>query len=172
MTTIIQKGDLVLTTKAKKVLVQDIATPEIQTTLKKMSDALADEVDGVALAAPQIGVPLRIFVVSGKMFIDAEDEEGVIPPDMVCINPRIIKLSKEKESVDEGCLSVRYWYGKVERAKKATVRAYDAKGKKFERGGSGLLAQIFQHEIDHLDGILFDSKAVDLRKIEPGNKNE
>ena len=69
--------------------------------------------------------------------------------------------------VDEGCLSVRWLYGKVERAEKITVRAYDENGKPFTMGASGLLAQAFQHEIDHLNGILFIDKATDLKEMIP-----
>ncbi len=74
--------------------------------------------------------------------------------------------------LEEGCLSVRYLYGKVSRGKKATVVAYDEKGQKFERGGTGLLAQIFQHEVDHLNGILFIDKAKYLEDMPPHPKEE
>ena len=67
----------------------------------------------------------------------------------------------------EGCLSVRWLYGKVSRATRASVRAYDEHGEPFTRGASGLLAEIFQHEVDHLDGILFIDKARDIRDIPP-----
>ena len=80
-------------------------------------------------------------------------------------------LSKKRQILDEGCLSVRPLFGKVERSEKATVTAYDENGKKFTRGGSGLLAQIFQHEIDHLNGILFIDKATDLKE-QPPNTND
>ena len=69
--------------------------------------------------------------------------------------------------MEEGCLSVRYLYGKVSRANQATIEAYDEKGKKFQRGGTGLLAKIFQHEVDHLNGILFIDKAKNLEEIPP-----
>ena len=72
----------------------------------------------------------------------------------------------------EGCLSVRWLYGKVSRAEKARVRAYDENGKIFEVGGSGLLAQVFQHETDHLNGILFSDTAVDLREMPPEKRKK
>ncbi len=93
-----------------------------------------------------------------------------IEPDLVCINPTLIKLSKQKKKVPEGCLSVRWLYGNVLRAEKATVEAYDEHGKKFTRGGSGLLAQIFQHETDHLNGILFIDTAEDVEEMKPNGK--
>ena len=69
--------------------------------------------------------------------------------------------------MEEGCLSVRWLYGQVDRSERVTLRAYDEKGKKLERGASGLLAQIFQHEVDHLDGILFTDKATQIEDLPP-----
>ena len=86
---------------------------------------------------------------------------------MVFINPKISKLSKEKEWTPEGCLSVRWLYGKTYRSKKASISAYDENSKKFTRGASGLLAQIFQHETDHLNGILFIDHAKDIKEELP-----
>ena len=86
---------------------------------------------------------------------------------MVFINPKISKLSREKEWLPEGCLSVRWLYGNTLRSKKATVTAYDENGKKFTRGASGLLAQIFQHETDHLKGVLFIDKAKNIKEEPP-----
>jgi len=132
-----------------------------------MKNALAREEEGVAIAAPQIGIPLRIFVVSKKIFqlLDAAKSVKDKFDDLVFINPEITKLSKEKEVMEEGCLSVRDYYGKIKRATKATVRAYDENGNAFERGGGRLLAQIFQHEMDHLNGIIFTDSAKDVQKI-------
>ena len=140
-----------------------------------MSQALKEQDDGVAIAAPQIGYALRIFVVSGKIFHkdfarfdkDTKIPEAEIPKDLVFINPKISKLSRDKEWVPEGCLSVRWLYGKTYRSKKATITAYDENGKKFTRGASGLLAQIFQHETDHLNGILFIDHARDVKEELP-----
>jgi peptide deformylase len=85
----------------------------------------------------------------------------------VFINPKILKSSKEKKYMLEGCLSVRWLYGEVERSKQVTIESFDERGKKHVRGAGGLMAQIFQHEIDHLNGILFDSKAHNLRDLPP-----
>ncbi len=174
---IIQKGEPVLRQIAEKVPVADIKTAKIQKILKDMSIALEFQDDGVAIAAPQIAIPLRIFVVSKKVEImlkgleEAPEVEKVKIKDAIYINPEIDKLSKKKQIMDEGCLSVRPIFGKVERSEKATVTAYDENGKKFTRGGSGLLAQIFQHEIDHLNGILFIDKATDLVEVLPEQVN-
>lgn len=170
----------------KDVPVKEITSPKIKKILKEMSEALKSQEDGVALAAPQIGYLLSIFVISGKIFdknfredrsqkVGGEDgaedgkpeEKKEIPKDMIFINPKISKLSREKEWLPEGCLSVRWLYGNVLRSKKATVTAYDEHGKKFTRGASGLLAQAFQHETDHLKGVLFTDRAKDIKEEIP-----
>lgn len=163
MKEIVQKGDDVLRKIAEEVPVAEISSERIQTIIQEMKESLATQSDGVAIAAPQIGYSVRIFVISNKVF---SREPGEIIEDMVFINPQIIKTSRKQEYMEEGCLSVRWWYGKVKRYVKATVKAYDENGDEFTHGGSGLLAQIFQHEIDHLNGILFDDTAKDLREIE------
>lgn len=170
---IVQTGDKVLRKKAKAIPVNKITSKEIKLVIKKMKEALASQDDGVAIAAPQIGESLRIFVVSGHIFEDGFKRGKVISKkeyepheDLVFINPEIIKLSKKTKLLDEGCLSVRPLYGKVKRSLNATIKAYDENGVLFVRGGGGLLAHIFQHETDHLDGILFIDKAENIHEQE------
>lgn len=171
--TIVQKESPVLRLVSSDVNITEIKSAKIQKILLAMKDALASQADGVAIAAPQIGVSLRIFVVSKKVRllikglekITNEDLKGL--KDEIYINPKLTKLSKKTADLDEGCLSVRYLYGKVSRSEKATVTAYNENGQRFTRGASGLLAQIFQHEIDHLDGTLFIDKATDLVEVLP-----
>ncbi len=167
-------GEKVLREIAVDVPVSDIKTKKIKNVLKEMSQALASQDDGVAIAAPQIGYKLRIFSVSGKIFSPdfAKNREEKISSennikDLYFINPKISKLSREKDWVPEGCLSVRWLYGLTFRSKKATITAYDENGKKFTRGASGLLAQIFQHETDHLNGILFIDHAKNIKEELP-----
>ena len=172
MTThIVQKDSKVLREIAKEVPISDISTKKIQDILSKMKAALKQEDDGVAIAAPQIGEGLRIFIVSGRATLLIQGIELThdtpLPEDMVFINPVITKLSKTKATMEEGCLSVRWLYGKVERSTKATIEAYNEQGTKFQKGGGGLMAQIFQHETDHLNGILFIDKASDVEDIPP-----
>lgn len=164
-TKIVQKENPVLRQIAKDVPVSDIKTPKIQKILSDMKKALASQDDGVAIAAPQIAVPLRIFIIAGKANDIVKRTEG--NPDEVYINPVITKISKDRKMVDEGCLSVRYLYGKTKRATKATVEAYNENGEKFSRGASGLIAQIFQHETDHLNGILFIDHAKHIKDLPP-----
>lgn len=182
MKKILQQKEKVLHRNAIDVRIPDIKTKKIQKILKEMSEALKSQDDGVALAAPQIGYSMRIFVVSGKIFKEdfgksieekllnqnnITKEKELVLKDLVFINPKISKLSREKNWVPEGCLSVRWLYGNAFRSKKATVTAYDENGKKFTRGASGLLAQIFQHETDHLNGILFIDHAKDIKEELP-----
>lgn len=171
MVKIVDKNEPVLRGKAQEVPIEKITSPEIRKILKDMKEALASQDDGVAIAAPQIGVPLRIFVVSGKVpaLIKGEDLTKTNYPDTVYINPVIVKRSKTKKIMEEGCLSVRYLYGKVRRSDKVTIEAYDENGEHFVRGGAGLMAQIFQHETDHLEGILFIDTAKDIQDIPPEN---
>lgn len=167
-TKIVQKEDPVLRQISTDVPLNSITSAKIQKILSDMKKALASQDDGVAIAAPQIAVPLRIFVISGKANDIVKGTEA--SPDDVYINPIITKISKDSKLVDEGCLSVRYLYGKTKRATRATVEAYNEKGEKFSRGASGLIAQIFQHEIDHLDGILFTDHAKQIKDLPPPDK--
>ena len=175
MIDIVQKGADVLRKKAQDVPLEDISSPRIKKIIKRMQQALNEQEDGVAIAAPQIGESVRIFIVSGKVlapnYPDMEVGEE-IPDDLVCINPIITKLSKEKKMMPEGCLSVRWLYGDVERSTKATVKAVNEHGVTFTRGGSGLLAQIFQHENDHLNGVLFVDHAENIEDIPPEKQKE
>ncbi len=191
MKKILQRDEPVLRQIAETVSIDDIKSAKIQTIIKEMVDSLESQDDGVAIAAPQIGYSLRIFVVSNKVETIMREEKEIemeIAPEikvlkepvensdsakhLVFINPIIKKISKDRRKVEEGCLSVRYLYGKVSRANKVKVEAYDENGKKFERGGTGLMAQIFQHETDHLDGVLFIDKATDLEDLPPTPKSK
>jgi peptide deformylase len=166
---IVQRDEPVLREIATEVSLDEIGTPALTAIINQMQKVLVAQVDGVALAAPQIGISKRIVVISGKVFLDPDDMDSYkdTSQDIICINPRLIKSSKERENMPEGCLSVRWLYGKVRRSKKATLEAYDRMGKKFTLSGKGLLAQIFQHEIDHLNGSLFIDVATELETIDP-----
>ncbi|MCM3725999.1 peptide deformylase [Neobacillus cucumis] len=120
---------------------------------KKLARILDDmydtmiEFDGVGLAAPQIGLDARIAIV------DIEDEHGTIE----MINPRVIETSGEQTD-PEGCLSFPGLYGEVTRPNYVKIRAFDRKGREYTFEAEGFLARAVQHEIDHLDGILFTTK--------------
>lgn len=176
MIDILDRDNPVLRKIAKEIPPGEILSPKIQQIIENMKVALKSQDDGVAIAAPQIGKSLRIFVVSGRAIQLAKKNEmadsEMHEKDMVFINPEILRLSKKKKKMEEGCLSVRWLYGQVERSEKVQLKAYDEKGELFERGSSGLIAQIFQHEIDHLDGILFTDKAENVEEIPPENNED
>lgn len=138
-------------------------TPELQNMLSDMVEALEASPNGVALAAPQIGLSYRIFIVRYDRMLppppDGEPESG--PSVGIFINPHITRTSKRRVEMDEGCLSVERLFGKTRRYERSTVEAQDEHGRIFTRGGGGILSQAFQHEIDHLDGMLFIDHATD-----------
>ena len=164
---IVQAGDPVLRQKAKAVAKKDIGGKKLASLIARMKKILAGEEYGVALAAPQAGESIRMFIVAGRVFRkDDEPVDAPLPPDMVFINPEIVRLSKKTALMEEGCLSVRHKYGTVVRHEKATVKALDENGKPLTYHGTGLVAHIFQHECDHLDGVLYIDKAVELEEDE------
>ncbi|MCV4229931.1 peptide deformylase [Virgibacillus sp. LDC1] len=137
---IVKEPDEVLHKKAKEVTK---ITPNVQKLLDDMADTMYDA-EGVGLAAPQVGILKRLIV------IDAGDEHGLIK----MINPEIVE-SEGEQFGPEGCLSIPGWNGDVRRAEKVTVKGLDREGKELVITGTGLLARAFQHEIDHLNGVLF-----------------
>lgn len=159
---IVQRTSPVLRATAKPVPVKDIGSLHIQKVIADMKAAMATQKDGIAIAAPQIGESLRIFIVAGQLLKQADKTFTGDGSDLVFINPEISKLSREKKLVEEGCLSVRWLFGTIKRSTKATIKAYNEHGEFIERGASGLLAQVFQHETDHLNGKLFIDKAEEL----------
>ena len=159
---IIQLGDDRLRAVSDPIAPEEITTSKIQQLVQDLKDTLMQEKDGVGISAPQIGVNQRVFIVSHKVF---SGDNLTTDDDLVCINPEIIKHSNRTDWKEEGCLSIRWQYGEVERFKKVTLRAYDQSGKEFTYGASGFIARIFQHELDHLDGVLFIDKVRGLHEI-------
>jgi len=137
--------------------------------IKDMFDTLYASGNGIGLAAPQVGIKKRIVVIDIK-------KEDVSNP-MTFINPKIVKFSDEKFINEEGCLSVPEYYADVERAKEVEVEWFDDLGVKYKKKLSGLLSICIQHEIDHLDGILFIDhlsalkKKMAIQKIKKSKKN-
>ena len=141
-----EDGDPILRKKCRPVT-------EFNERLFELLDDMAEtmyEAPGVGLAGPQVGVLRRIFIVS----VDDKYFE--------CINPVIVSQSG-KQIGEEGCLSVRGKYGTVERPNKVTVKALDRYGKPFTVKAEGFLARAFCHENDHLNGVLYVDKAVNIR---------
>lgn len=138
---------------AEEVTLEEIESGFVTKLANDMRKALTTySVDGfvaVAIAAPQIGISKRIFLIEDQ----SKDRDAL--PSFVAVNPRIVKVSKKTHVVGEGCLSLPDQYGMVKRHKNVVLKALDEHGNEFERGAGGLLAQIIQHENNHLDGILF-----------------
>jgi peptide deformylase len=142
----------VLRKKARKVT--DFG-PELQTLIEDMVETMRDA-PGVGLAAPQVASPLRVIVVE---FGDEENEE--VPPKLyTMVNPEIVRASEEKVVGTEGCLSIPGFVGDVERIDQITVKGQNRYGKPMRVKANGWLARIFQHEIDHLNGVLFTDLAI------------
>lgn len=148
----------VLRRKARKV--SDFG-PELQTLMDDMITTMR-EAPGVGLAAPQVNVPLRVVVVEYK-----EDEDEEAPAKLYSvINPEITRISTETEMGVEGCLSVPDFIGEVVRPLQVTIKGQSRRGQPLRIKAEGWLARIFQHEIDHLDGILFTDRAERIWKPE------
>ena len=172
--------------KAREVPLSDIGSPRLEKMISDMKKLLSNEDYGVALAAPQIGESLKLFVVSGTAVMKREeankkrgkkdspshDESTLTFHDEVYINPIMTKMSRAKKDKHEGCLSVRGKWGLVPRSEKATLRYYNENGEQLTRGASGFLAHIFQHEMDHLDGILYTDKANEIYADEDENSEK
>lgn len=158
MAKLIAENHIALHTIAEEVTPEEISDGTLAKIVKKMHTALkaynAEGYIGVAIAAPQIGISKRIFLVEDQ----SKDRDDALPS-LVAVNPKIVKFSKRKKLSGEGCLSVVDRYGVVERHTNVTLEALDQNGQPFSRGAGGLLSQIFQHECDHLDGILFIDRA-------------
>lgn len=150
---IITIPDPVLNKKTQKV---GEITDEIRKTAQDLIDTVkvAEDPEGAGLAATQIGVSKRMCVVR-NFFEDPLDENKIRSDDIVLINPKITHFSAEKDIDWEGCLSVPDVYGKVERASKIKVTAKDIDGNIIKIKAEGFFARTIQHEVDHLDGILF-----------------
>ena len=155
---IVKYGDPVLEREGENV--KEFGTEELRQFVDDMFESMY-AAKGVGLAAPQVGVGRKITVidVSGGL-----KEEGAPPSEkIVLINPKII--AKEGKQVgEEGCLSIPGFREQVRRAKKVTVRAQNVEGEWFERTGEDLLARAMQHEIDHLNGILFITHVSPLKR--------
>ncbi len=158
MNKLVPQNHPALHTIAEEVTVEDFTNGTVAKIIKGMRAAIKTyDVDGyaaVAIAAPQVGVAKRIFLIEDQ---NKEREDAL--PTLVAINPHIVKHSKKTHAVGEGCLSVPNTYGLVKRHKNVVLQALDENGESYTRGAGGLLAQIIQHECDHLDGTLFIDRA-------------
>lgn len=156
---IVSVPDPILRKKAHKVTEFG---KEYQELAKNMVETMR-EAPGVGLAAPQVAVPQRLIVVE----YDDDENEDIPPKLFVMANPEIIFASEEKVNGIEGCLSVPDLVGEVERHESITVKGLNRHGKPVRINATGWLARIFQHEIDHLDGVLYTDRASKVWKPRP-----
>ncbi|HEY8292647.1 MAG TPA: peptide deformylase [Thermomicrobiales bacterium] len=161
------EGDAILRSRARKISRMDEETVQIA---RDMVETVVGV--GVGLAAPQIGVPLRLIVVDIPPDSIEEGDPGL---QMALYNPRIVRRRGGKEIDEEGCLSLRNMYGPVERDLAVVVRAYDMQDQEIQITAEGFVARVLQHEIDHLDGVMFtdhmENPEAQLRFVPPRDPN-
>lgn len=155
---VLRMGHPLLLQRAEEVT--DFNNSGLQNLVEDMLDTMA-ALDGAGLAAPQIGVSLRVVIFGVTANPRYPDVEPV--PETILINPEISLLTDEKEMGWEGCLSVPGMRGLVPRYTSIRYSGYDIEGKKFEREAKDFHARVVQHEVDHLDGVLYPSRIEDMR---------
>lgn len=144
-------------TLRKQAVPVDDYGPETQQLIDDMFETLHEEA-GAGLAAPQVNVSQQVILVE----YGSEEDENIPPTLYIAINPKITRFSPETVMGAEGCLSIPNLMGEVERAQEIVVEGLDRHGKPLKMKLRGWLARIFQHEIDHLNGILFTDRATDV----------
>lgn len=160
MRTVLRMGDPRLLQIAKPVEAFD--TPELHALLSDMRDTMK-ELDGAGLAAPQIGVSLRVVIFGFEA--NPRYPEAAPVPYTVLINPQLTPLSDEETEAWEGCLSVPGLRGMVPRWNRLRYAGFDASGRRFEHEVDGFHARVVQHECDHLDGILYPMRVRDFSRF-------
>lgn len=165
---IVTTPDPVLRQRARKVRA---VTKDIQTLMDDMVETMR-VAPGVGLAAPQVGISQRVIVV--EYAEPNEDPEAPPnPPKLYAVaNPEIVRHSIDTEIANEGCLSIPGYIGEVERYSIATVKGLNRNGDPFRLKAKGWLARVFQHEIDHLDGILYIDRATQVWRLEEHEQAE
>ena len=147
--------ETVLRQKAVPLDFEQWSTPQLEELVSEMF-WLQHHLEGVGLAAPQIGFSLQLAVIDNHQ-----------DPPCVLINPEIIERSQETESDSEGCLSLPGYRGPVARAKRVHVKTQDVKGQTVEFEAEGFFARVIQHEVDHLHGMLYADRLESFAELEP-----
>lgn len=155
---VLKMGDPLLLQVAEPV--RDFGAPDLRQLVADMFDTMA-AMNGAGLAAPQIGVSLRVVIFGVQANPRYPDVEAV--PTTVLVNPKIEFLTQETDDMWEGCLSVPGMRGLVSRFTHLRYSGFDEKGQAFEREARGFHARVVQHECDHLDGILYPMRLKDMR---------
>jgi peptide deformylase len=157
----VQAGNPIIHTKSREVA--DVSSTETKQVIRDLVDTMRKE-DLVGMAAPQVGENVRIFVTEVR---ETEYRKEGTDELRVFINPKVISVSEKVSDGYEGCGSVAsaQFFGPVERPDEIAIAATDENGSQFTHKADGLLARVIQHEIDHLDGILFHEKISDMKKV-------
>lgn len=134
---------------ARELTQAELQQPDFKQLLLDMEQTMQDH-DGIGLAAPQIGRNFRVAIV--------KTEAGILP----LINPRILRKSFKKELLEEGCLSIPQVFGTVKRSIKLKISTLDPSGKRIKFTATGMFARVIQHEIDHINGVLFIDRAKEI----------
>lgn len=140
------------------VELSDLRKKELQDFIQALPQAMVD-FNGIGLASCQVGRNIRVVVVT--------KEYTNTPEHLVLVNPRLVSVSEKLSRLEQGCLSVPGVYGTVERPAKVRVKAFLPDGTAVDIKAKGMFAQVLQHELDHLDGVLFIDKATDIYEYEP-----
>ena len=146
-------------------------TPEMTQLIDDLVETMR-VAPGVGLAAPQIDVGLRVIVVEYAEGSEDEDAPEKPPKLYAVINPEITRTSKDRVLGNEACLSLPGYFGEVERYERVTVKGLNRHGQDFKLKANGWLARIFQHEIDHIEGILYIDRATQVWRIEEHEDEE
>ncbi|NIS82352.1 MAG: peptide deformylase [Anaerolineales bacterium] len=159
---IITNPNPTLRQRAKKVR---RVTPAVQALIDDMI-ATMRAANGVGLAAPQVDVSQRVITIEYREETEDPEKENSPAKLYVVVNPEIVRHSSEIVTGNEACLSIPGYFGEVERYQNVTVKGLDRDGKPFRLRAHGWLARIFQHEIDHLEGVLFIDRASEVWRVE------
>jgi peptide deformylase len=157
---VLRMGHPVLREKAKPV--ETLGTPELRALVADMKETMAAK-SGAGLAAPQIGVSQRVVIFGVEKNPRYPDAEPV--PFTVLVNPKLVMLTRDVEEDWEGCLSVPGMRGLVPRHRRLRYRGFDQWGQPIDRTVEDFHARVVQHEVDHLDGVLYPTRIRDLRQF-------
>lgn len=163
MLTIITVPDKILETPTRELTLAEINTPKIQELISAMIPKMYES-EGIGLAAPQVNHSIRICII-GKEAVKMDRKATLPHEDLVLINPTWVKTSRKTNNDQEGCLSIPGLYGTVKRHSAIHVEALDRQGNKLSFEARNFFARVIQHEVDHLDGVLFTTKATNLKEI-------
>lgn len=159
-------NDAMLRKPTTDIAVSDIQNDTLQTLIDNMIDTM-HSANGIGIAAPQVDASLRVCIINKEAFPKHMELGGNrIDTDIALINPYWERTSKKSDVDVEGCLSIPGLQGRVKRWKNITVSAYDRDGNELEFEAKGYLARVIQHEVDHLEGILYIDRTDDVWEVE------